>query len=110
MYKIVRKSEAKVRQIAQNKTADNYITKETTPVFSFATTKGDDYFEKIKVGYNRLYFVLEGELRLTFNGKEERLKKDDSIYIEKNTEYEMNGTFNVAVINEPAFGTLPDTS
>ncbi|PIY68573.1 hypothetical protein COY90_05205 [Candidatus Roizmanbacteria bacterium CG_4_10_14_0_8_um_filter_39_9] len=107
MYKIVRKSEARVRGIAPNKTADNYITKETTPVFSFATTKGDNYYEKIKVGYNRLYFILEGELVLTFNEKEERLKKDDSIYIEKNTEYEINGTFNAVVVNEPAFGTIP---
>lgn len=110
MYKIVRKIEAKVRQIAPNKTADNYITKETTPVFSFATTKGDNYYEKIKAGYNRLYFILEGELVLTFNGKEERLRKDDTIYIEKNTEYEMTGTFNAVVINEPAFGTLADTA
>lgn len=108
MYKIVRKNEAKVRKIAPNKTADNYITKETTSIFSFATTKGDNYYEKIKVGYNRLYFILEGELILTFNGKKEVLKKDDAIYIEKNTEYEMNGSFNAVVINEPAFGTLPD--
>jgi len=110
MYKIVRKNEVKVRQITPNKTADNYITKETTPTFSFATTRGDNYYEKIKVGYSRLYFVLEGELVLTFNGKEERLEKDDVIYIEKDTEYEMNGTFNAVVINEPAFGTLPDNS
>jgi len=103
MYKVVRKSDAKIRQIAPNKTADNYITKDTTPIFSFATTKGDNYYEKIKVSYNRLYFVLEGELVLTIDSK-----KDDCIYIEKNTEYEMNGTFNAVVINEPAFGTLPD--
>lgn len=109
MYKIVRKNEAKIRQIAPNKTADNYITKETTSVFSFATTRGDNYYEKIKVGYNRLYFVLEGELVIAFNGKEERLRKDDSIYIEKNTEYEMNGTFNAVVINEPAYGTMPNS-
>jgi len=49
MYKIVHKNEAKVRQIASNKTADNHITKETIPIFSFATTKGDNYYEKINL-------------------------------------------------------------
>jgi len=46
MYKVVRKSDAKVRQIAPNKTADNYLTKDTTPIFSFATTKGDNYYKQ----------------------------------------------------------------
>jgi len=108
MYKVIKKSESILRQIAPNKTANNYITKDINPLFSLATTKGDNYYEKVKVGYNRVYFVLEGELILNFDKKQEKLNVGDCIYIEKNTTYEMTGTFNAIVINQPAFSTLPD--
>lgn len=46
MYKVVRKSEATVRQIADNKIALNYITKDLSPEVSLAVTKATDYYEK----------------------------------------------------------------
>jgi len=67
MCKIIRNTEAKTRTIADNKTATNYITKDISKDISFATTKATNYYEKEIVNYNRIYFVLEGELTLQFD-------------------------------------------
>lgn len=108
MYKVVRQSEGSIRQIAENKSANNLVTKEVSPDVSFATTKAADYYEKETTLYNRIYFVLDGELELTINGETNTLQKGDSCFISKGTEYEMRGTFEAAVINQPAFGNDPD--
>ena len=104
MYKIVRKSEASVRQIAHNKTVSNLITKEVSPAVSFAVISATDYNEKETTPYGRIYFVLSGELKLTFDGHMHTLHKGDSCFIGKGTQYEMQETFEAAVINQPAFG------
>ncbi|HET9411643.1 MAG TPA: cupin domain-containing protein [Candidatus Saccharimonadales bacterium] len=104
MHKIVRKSEAIVRQIASNKTVSNLITKEISPAASFAVTNASEYHEKEITPYDRIYFVLDGELKLTFDSQTYTLYKGDSCFIGKGTQYEMRGTFEVAVVNQPAFG------
>ena len=105
MYKIVKASEATVRQIAENKSASNLITKDICPDMSFATTEGTEFYEKEEAKYNRIYYVLEGELELGFDGEFGKLLPGDSCYIDKGTEYEMKGTFKAIVVNSPAFGT-----
>ncbi|KKP27669.1 MAG: hypothetical protein UR15_C0034G0014 [Parcubacteria group bacterium GW2011_GWA2_31_28] len=70
MYKIVRKTEGNVRKIADNKIATNFITKEMTKDFSLATTEAKEYYEKVETTYNRIYYVLEGELILKFEDSE----------------------------------------
>lgn len=105
MYKIIRKSEATVRQIADNKIALNYVTKELSPEVSLAVTEATDYYEKEVTDYNRIYYVLEGKLSLTFDGDEVKLTGGDSCFVGEGTEYEMHGTFKAVMINQPAFGT-----
>lgn len=105
MYKIVRKSEGMVRKIADNKIATNYITKDITKYLSLATTEAKDYYEKVKTTYNRIYFVLEGELVLKFDDSDQKLHEGDTCFVEKGTNYEMLGTFKAIIINQPAFGT-----
>ncbi|HWZ65343.1 MAG TPA: hypothetical protein VNX65_00935 [Patescibacteria group bacterium] len=105
MYKIVRASDATIRQIADNKTASNLITKEITPEISLATTRATDYYEKETSGYNRIYFVLEGQMELIIDGVAQFLSVGDACFISKDTAYEMKGTFNAVTVNQPAFGS-----
>ena len=91
MYKIVRQSEGTVRQIAENKSSNNLITKDVSPNVSLATIKAtDDYYENETALYDRIYFVLEGEFKLSINGEANVLKKGDTCFIGKGTEYELS--------------------
>lgn len=106
MYKIVRESEGSIRQIAPNKTANNLITKDISPNISFATTEATDYYEKEKTTYDRIYYVLEGELELSFDSEANTLQKGDACFIGKGTTYEMRGTFKAVTVNQPAFESV----
>ena len=108
MYKIVRQSEGTTRRITDNKSANNLITKDISPGVSLATTEATDYYEKETTPYDRIYFVLEGELELTVGGKTSNLQKGDACFISRGTEYEMHGTFEAVTVNQPAFGVDPD--
>lgn len=105
MYKVVKKSDAVIRKISENKVATNYITKDISPHVSFTTLEATDYEEKETTSYNRIYHVLKGTLTLTFDDQVVILLEGDSCYIEKGTNYEMCGTFKAVVVNQPAFGT-----
>ena len=69
MFKIVKANEGTMRQITDNKSANNLITKNDTTAMSFATTEGVDFYEKESTSYNRIYYVLVGKLELGFDGK-----------------------------------------
>ncbi|MDP2926944.1 MAG: hypothetical protein Q8N65_02310 [bacterium] len=105
MYKLVRKSEAIFRKIADNKFATNYITKDISPNVSLATLEGKDYQEETITEYNRIYYVLNGELVLAFDSEKISLEEGDTCFISKDTKYGISGTFKAIVINQPAFGT-----
>jgi mannose-6-phosphate isomerase-like protein (cupin superfamily) len=105
MYKLVKASEASVRQIADKKTAANLITKEISPDFSLATTEAVDYYEEETTPYNRIYYVMEGSMKLVIGDDELEVEAGDACYIEKDTTYKMRGTFKAVVINQPAFGS-----
>jgi mannose-6-phosphate isomerase class I len=106
MHRIVRESEGVVRQIAPNKTANNLIGKAISPSVSLATTKALDYYEKETTPYDRIYYVLDGELELIVNDETSKLHKGDSCFISKDTTYEMRGTFEAVTVNQPAFGSV----
>jgi mannose-6-phosphate isomerase-like protein (cupin superfamily) len=105
MFKVIRKGEATTRQITPQKIAINYITKEISPNFSLAVTKAENYSEKEETKYDRIYYVLAGELTLTFGSESSTLFTGDSCYIEKDTKYTMVGTFEAIVVNSPAYGS-----
>lgn len=105
MYKIIRASEGTIRQIADNKTATNLITKEISPDVSLAITEATDYYEQETCEYNRIYYVLDGELQIISNGVESTLQGGDVCFISKGTDYEMRGTFKALAVNQPAFGS-----
>lgn len=104
MYKVVRKQEAGVRKVADNKTAFNYITKYISTNVSMAVIEAEDCHQKETIKYNRIYFVISGKLVLIFDDKSVILLEGDSCYIDKDTNYELEGTFKTVIINQPAFG------
>ncbi len=101
----MRSTDASERQIAPNKTVQNYITKDISSALSFATTEATDYYEQETTPYNRLYYVLDGTLLVIVDGEEISLGVGDVCYLEKDTTYEMKGTFKAIIVNQPAFGT-----
>ena len=106
MFAIVRESEGTMRRIAENKTANNLITKTISPELSLATTEATDYFEQEMTPYNRIYYVLDGQLEVTIDGETSTLQKGDACFIGEGTMYEMRGTFKAVIVNQPAFGTV----
>ena len=104
-YKIVRESEGIIRQIAPNKSATNLISKDITAAISLATIETTNLYEKETTDYDRIYYVLAGELRLDFDNKSNVLRTGDACFISKNTTYEIRGSFKAIVINQPAFGS-----
>jgi mannose-6-phosphate isomerase-like protein (cupin superfamily) len=105
-YTLIKKLDSTFRQITETKTANNYITKDISPNFSVATTRAYDCKEIETTDYDRVYFVLEGVLELTFGDDKVEVKSNDSIFIKAKSTYTISGTFNTIVINQPAFGTL----
>jgi len=106
MHQFIKKSEATLRQIAPNKSALNYVTKDISSSLSLATTEGEDFSETEVCSYDRVYFVLEGVLVIQADGESLSLNPEDACFIGKGTEYTMSGTFKAVVVNSPAFGSL----
>ena len=104
MLKIVRKSEAKERKIADNKSAFNYITKDISKDVSLAVIEGREYNGEINLTEVRIHFVLSGNLTLDIGGEKNTLYPEDSCFISKGTKYTMSGTFKLITVDQPAFG------
>jgi ethanolamine utilization protein EutQ (cupin superfamily) len=105
MHRFIPKKDAALRQIAPNKTALNYVTKDMSGALSFAVTEGTNFSETEVCEYDRVYFVLEGELTLEADGETSLLRSEDACFIGRGTEYVMSGTFRAVVANSPAFGS-----
>ena len=104
-FTVVKGDEATVREIAVNKKAYNYITKDISPQVSLARIEAKDFEGEIKITQNIIYYVLEGKLVLQFGNKKNVLNPGDSCFVEKNSTYMMSGTFKTIVVSQPAFGT-----
>lgn len=105
MYKIVRKTEAVVREIADTYEARNYITKADTPAVSLAVNAATDHTELETTDYDRIYYVTNGELQFEVDGKNEVAVAGDAVLISAGTQYTFGGTFEAVVVNQPAFGS-----
>jgi mannose-6-phosphate isomerase-like protein (cupin superfamily) len=105
MYKVIRKSEAKERSVGETKSVFDYVTKEISPAISFVIVKNvGDWGETISK-YNRIYFVLEGTLKLKFQDKEVTLEPWDSCFVDKDTKFNFAGDCHVIVVDSPAHGS-----
>jgi len=108
MFRIIKESEAVIREINENKKAANLITKEISGDLSLAVLEGVNYSGKEISAYSRIYYVLGGKLILNFGEEDHSLATGDACFISKGTEYKMKGTFKVITVNQPAFGSIID--
>lgn len=105
MIKIVRQSEASVREIADTYRAANYITKDVSPGVSLAVNVALAHTETETTDYDRIYYVLEGKLQIQTNDKHFVVGVSDACFISAGTTYDFSGSFTAVVVNQPAFGT-----
>ena len=105
MFKIIRASEATPRQIAETYKANNFITKDISPNVSLAVNEATNHQETEYTQYDRIYYVLEGEIEFYFDGETVIVKAGDSCFVSHDTEYKFSGTFKSVVVNQPAFGS-----
>lgn len=108
MYKVVKQHEGTIRPVADNKTANNLITREISPAVSLAVINATDYHDTVTADYNWIYYVVEGMMILQFGNDTYALQPGDSCYVAKGEKYNMMGTFKTVVVSQPAFGTPTD--
>jgi ethanolamine utilization protein EutQ (cupin superfamily) len=106
MYKVVHQGDGVKRQIEESKVVNNLITKDISPDVSLSVVTATEHHSDEQTSYDRIYYVLDGELRLTFSGDEVILASNDSCFVSRDTTYQMDGTFRVIIVNSPAFGTI----
>ena len=107
MIKFFKAKDAKIREVANSYKIYNYLTKDDTEQMSVVVGKAVNLHEKTKnTDSDRAYYVLDGEIlidgQLGYKG--------DVIFIPRNTEYDLKGTFEVVIINSPAFDPNYDTT
>lgn len=105
MYKVVRKNDGISRKIADTYSANNLITKDISPNVSLVVNKAKNHFEIEITKYDRIYYVIEGNIKLIFDGQPIELNVGDACFIKTGTEYEIHGTFKTIIVNQPAFGS-----
>lgn len=105
MHKEVKPNEGGVRRIADNETSSNLISSDISPDVSLATIQATNCDEKETAEFNRIFYILSGTMRLSFNGEESELHAGEACFIGKDTEYQMRGTFEVVTVNQPVLST-----
>lgn len=109
IYKLIKNSDAPVRKHNESYSIKNYLTKEFNKDFSLAVSELDGEHELTKsTASDRIYYFIDGNARFIIDGITIEVEKDDTLYIEKNTEYSFSGNFKAVLINLPAFGIEND--
>lgn len=103
--KYYKKKDYMVREIAPSYHIFNYITKDTAKSLSVVIGKAVNHKEiTSNSNSDRVYYVLRGIIQVNNN----KVTSGEMIYIPKNTKYRIQGTFEVLIINSPAFNLRRD--
>lgn len=105
MIKVIRQSEAVVRQITGTYKATNFITKDVSPNVSLAVNEAVKHSETETTDYDRIYYVLDGELHIRLKDNDYTVYAGDACFISAHTTYDFSGSFKAVVVNQPAFGS-----
>ena len=103
MYKVIRKQDASVIQVTENKTATSFVTKDFSPDVSLAVIENKGHFGKVIADNNRIYYVLMGKLILVFQEGTVELDVGDACFISRGSVYDMSGDCKVVTVDQPAF-------
>lgn len=105
MFKVIKRSDCPIHKVTDKQTAFNYITKEISPEVSFIVVKNVDSDKEYINNYQRIYYILSGEMKLEIDDNVIVLEEGDTCLIEKGSRYKASGTYDVIVVNQPAYGT-----
>lgn len=82
-----------------------------SPNFSGVLIEIDGHHGKIKsLKEDRIYFIIEGNGKFIINDKEEAVSDNDSVFIPKNTPYDIIGKLKYFLICSPEFNPKNDIS
>jgi len=101
MFMVVKKSEKLARKIFDEKKTFNEIVPHLDKV-SLDIVEVKDHHEKTLAGYNRIYYVSEGEMLLQINNNIFNIQKGDVCFVEKGMRFELEGTFRVIIVSSPS--------
>lgn len=106
MYKKISKNQKVRRNISEVHFADNYLTKETTENISLAITKLNGKLDLVNLKNERVYYFINADVDFIIDGEKVHFDNNDVLYLDKNTNYSAEGTFEAVTINVPAFGVI----
>lgn len=108
MYKKITKSEKVTRRISDVHSADNYLTKETTPNISLAINRLDGILELVKTVNERVFYFINANVDFIIDNEKVHFEDGEVLYLSKDTNYSAIGKFEAIVINSPAFGVIKE--
>ena len=98
------KKEDKVTRGEGNYFIDNYLTKDKSPNISVAVSHLNGKICNTRnIESDRVYYFINADAKFKINNEDVNVKDGDVLYIEKNTSYSMEGSFDAVLINTPAF-------
>jgi len=104
--KLIKKTDREVRKISNTYTVFNMLTGESSKNVSVAVGEAKNHIEETKnKTSDRVYYVLEGSLKVKSGNKSFVANLGDVIFIPANTTYKFEGTFKVVLINSPPFNS-----
>lgn len=83
---------------------DNYLTKDKSNNISVAVSHLNGKIGNTKnIKSDRVYYFINANAKFKIDNESIIVKDGDVLFIEKNTVYSMEGTFDAVLINTPAF-------
>ena len=106
MYKKISRNEKITRKISEVHSADNYLTKETTENESLAVTRLNGKLDSSKIINERVYYFISADADFLIDNEKVHCESGDVLYLNKDTNYSAEGSFEAITINVPAFGVI----
>ena len=104
MILVVKKEEMEERKINDDHTVFDMLKKNLSKNISLSIVKSKGHVEITRnMRSDRIYYVLEGQLRVIVGPESYIVGAGDLIFISKKTPYHFAGTFKAVLINVPAF-------
>src|SRR6185312_14765262 len=101
MFIVVKKTQKSVRKIFDEKKPLKEIIPQSDKL-SLDIVEVKDHHERTIAGYNRIYYISEGQMLIQINKNSYYLQKGDACFVEKGMKFELEGTFRVIIVSSPA--------